>query len=863
MNSPGITQTSHFSFTTTTNPYAVVITSVTIDGVPIEAGDEVAAVTPAGLVVGAGVFSGTFNLGFSTWPDDDQTTEVDGFVTGEAISFRIWDASEGVEINNVTPTFITSPPNGDGTFGSGAFSTVSLDGFSVIIVPLLLELNLPDSIVFNEDEKDSLLLETFINSDTPFELLEWNIINSNNVTTNIENGFAIFTPELNWFGEEDIIFSVTDTVGTTKSDTVLIKVLPVNDPPIILSTPVTSASVEVFYVYNVSAGDVDNSTLIFSLNTSPDWLSINQETGVITGTPGINDFGVFPIEVGVSDNDTTVIQTYSITVEKPTAPLKISHNPVASGEAGVPIQIIVTGSESAESIILSYKNFGSTEFNSIEMVNISDSTWIGTIPQMAVNSFGIEYYVLANDGSATISLPALITNPYPITVINAISETKYEIPKLTYTLISVPMNLNEKNPSTVFSELGEQNNSTWKIFSLENDTTFLENPDITTGKGYWLSSSMSISLNAQGSSINPNENFEIDLQPGWHIIGNPFAFDLYWKDFEIKSANGSVNINSEEASEYIRQIYWVYADSSQNNINDGEYIVNTGSFDLTNKLETWRGYLIKSLKDFKLILKYQENISPSFVKKNYDYKTAIDWKVQLIASGKSFIDKSNYFGVSAEASDNYDKLDIDKPPFFSNEVNLYFLHSDWGSNSGKYSHDFRQPNTDITWDFVVQGEAEIIELSWLFHGYSFGGIDLLIKDKATNEIIDLKKTSAYKFNNKKAKPRKFEIIFSVGETGFEQKIPDNFDLLQNYPNPFNNQTIIKYQVKEFTMIKIEILNIAGQNIVTLANDYHQPGNYEIIWKGQNEFKQFVSSGVYFFVLKYNNKIIARKLMLMK
>ena len=168
MNSPGITQTSHFSFTTTTNPYAVVITSVTIDGVPIEAGDEVAAVTPAGLVVGAGVFNGTFNLGFSNWPDDDQTAEIDGFVTGEAISFWIWDASEGVEIKNVTPTFITSPPNGDGTFGSGAFSTVSLDGFSVIIVPLLLELNLPDSIVFNEDEKDSLLLETFINSDTPF-----------------------------------------------------------------------------------------------------------------------------------------------------------------------------------------------------------------------------------------------------------------------------------------------------------------------------------------------------------------------------------------------------------------------------------------------------------------------------------------------------------------------------------------------------------------------------------------------------------------------------------------------------------------------------------------------------------------------
>lgn len=87
------------AFNTGSNATLVLQASIEVDvaGALLDVGDEVAAYTSDGICAGVGVWEGE-TLAFAVWGDDVATPEKDGFLVGEPLSFRIWDASEAVEL---------------------------------------------------------------------------------------------------------------------------------------------------------------------------------------------------------------------------------------------------------------------------------------------------------------------------------------------------------------------------------------------------------------------------------------------------------------------------------------------------------------------------------------------------------------------------------------------------------------------------------------------------------------------------------------------------------------------------------------------------------------------------------------------
>lgn len=90
----------------------------------------------------------------------------------------------------------------------------------------------------------------------------------------------------------------------------------------------------------------------------------------------------------------------------------------------------------------------------------------------------------------------------------------------------------------------------------------------------------------------------------------------------------------------------------------------------------------------------------------------------------------------------------------------------------------------------------------------------------------------------------------------------NTDLISNYPNPFNPETTIKYTIKESGDVNIIVYNILGQKVKTLVNRYFDAGIHEVKWDGTNICGNRVSSGVYFYRLVVNGKVVDTKKMLM-
>ena len=73
-------------------------------------------------------------------------------------------------------------------------------------------------------------------------------------------------------------------------------------PPEITSSPVTTATVNILYSYDVECNpSEDIYNMVFSLNTSPSRMNLDEETGLITWTPTIFQLGNHDVEVQVED----------------------------------------------------------------------------------------------------------------------------------------------------------------------------------------------------------------------------------------------------------------------------------------------------------------------------------------------------------------------------------------------------------------------------------------------------------------------------------------------------------------------------------------------------------------------------------
>ncbi|MEE9441344.1 MAG: T9SS type A sorting domain-containing protein [candidate division Zixibacteria bacterium] len=89
-------------------------------------------------------------------------------------------------------------------------------------------------------------------------------------------------------------------------------------------------------------------------------------------------------------------------------------------------------------------------------------------------------------------------------------------------------------------------------------------------------------------------------------------------------------------------------------------------------------------------------------------------------------------------------------------------------------------------------------------------------------------------------------------------IPTVLELKQNYPNPFNPSTTISYSLPEQAHVSLKIYNILGQEIKTLIDETKPAGHHEIDWSSGT-----AASGIYFYRLAFEDKILTKKMTLLK
>jgi hypothetical protein len=91
-----------------------------------------------------------------------------------------------------------------------------------------------------------------------------------------------------------------------------------------------------------------------------------------------------------------------------------------------------------------------------------------------------------------------------------------------------------------------------------------------------------------------------------------------------------------------------------------------------------------------------------------------------------------------------------------------------------------------------------------------------------------------------------------------EEAPASFSVAQNVPNPFNPTTTISFTLATAGNVSVDVFNVAGQKVDTVANEFMSVGSHSVNWDASR-----FSAGVYFYTVKSGEFSKTMKMTLLK
>ena len=230
-----------------------------------------------------------------------------------------------------------------------------------------------------------------------------------------------------------------------------VPVPPINNVPVITSTPVTEVNENLGYSYQVVANDADGDALTYSLTQNPSWLSISS-SGLITGTaPSVDIDTQYSVTARVSDGKDFTTQTYTLVVKNiaqtdTTPPVVTTVSPV-NRRTYILSNVLfeITTDENASNAWYNLDNGNDVQMNAasgtifVLMAHISDGSHFvifhardlaGNIGQSSVINFNV------NTSIPTDTIAPVVAISYPV------NRATYDTKHITVTFTASDLNLN-------------------------------------------------------------------------------------------------------------------------------------------------------------------------------------------------------------------------------------------------------------------------------------------------------------------------------------------------------------------------------------------------------------------------------------
>jgi hypothetical protein len=255
---------------------------------------------------------------------------------------------------------------------------------------------------------------------------------------------------------------------------------------------------------------------------------------------------------------------------------------------------------------------------------------------------------------------------------------------------------------------------------------------------------------------------------GWNMIGNPFPFPVPWESVKVTYQGKTMTLNDAVAANWIRPALYRYTKFGYTCQNPPEAV-----------LVPWEGHWVRVLPDNpekvgdSIVLQVPPISSGAIIETpNGRAATAVSrdsWSLRLEARVGNVVDAYNLIGINSRAADGYDALDVEKPPMTTDDIQLAFVHNDWGKLSGRYTTDYRSGiGTGKSWEFNVTTDIpnKDVSISWPDIAAVPKAYNLILEDLDTGNRAYMRTRSAYTYNSG-AKPgtKRFKLQVVPATTG--------------------------------------------------------------------------------------------------
>ena len=473
---------------------------------------------------------------------------------------------------------------------------------------------------------------------------------------------------------------------------------------------------------------------------------------------------------------------------------------------------------------------------SIPMFNITDDQYGGNIPDslLTTENFRVKINGVDNMGYSTSTVyqsSEIRFNNGELSMENVHSYYPEGVKRNKWKLISWPgqpkdirLSVSELEEGHVFLD--------WNSIKNKYETP----KEIHLGKAYWFRHIYNepVLFQEDTSTALSLENFVINLNRGWNLIGSPFAFPVTFE----KDSNVTDPITYDEKG-------W------------------TG---YQTELFPWNGYAVYTdinSAELTLIPFSESDSSRGRTLSNEE------WYINIKLESQNYINYSAEIGRREYAKDVLDMFDTPVFPEIDNALSVSMDLN--GAKSFKYMRDVRSiDESNGVWNLKLDAHKDERKIS--VYGYLRG-----LTPRISTAIIDIPdRKIIYNFLEKgleivKESQLSYDLKLIVGDEDFVintaeailNDIPEKFSLSQNYPNPFNPVTRMDYTLPKRSRVVISIYNVLGQEVKTIINREQEYGYHSITWDGIDNRGKQMSSGVYFARMNSNSFSQTKKMLLVK
>ncbi len=392
------------------------------------------------------------------------------------------------------------------------------------------------------------------------------------------------------------------------------------------------------------------------------------------------------------------------------------------------------------------------------------------------------------------------------------------LPKATFDtglgMISAPQDYSTLNPApSIFNLLG----NTVELFAwnptrnaydsnsnpLKSGFNIGRTDTLHRGQGYWAYTTGGATLSTEGSPIDETAPFDIALQTGWNMIGDPYTFPVDFSLLTVVKSDNSTLLTTQSTD-----------------IGSSLFTYFGGGYTLSNTVDAYHGYWLYAYAPVRLRFSPGTRVTRALTRPPGN--ATGDWKIDLTAEAGDQHKSTGYLGVSRAAADGFDRNKVAAPPTIGTEnVSLTFDHSEWGDKSGHYAVDVRSAGlTAQTWNFTVTSSVmnAPITLHWPSIATIPGKQSLTLTDLDSNHTMNLRNQNSYVIPaSDKAITRHFSL--QMTRAG-KLKLQVSDVIARHTSGGRAAGVVVSYRISSEADVQVNILR-NGQRIRTLSPSVHR------------------------------------------